>query len=480
MLKDCGVACTSYVVATTRNPSQILPKQFYGIVRRVSISASGVALLLIDLFFSVLVRSHISNLLLEVLFSTVPFYRICVCESIMLNAIVQFIRNLLCCIKDTQYGKQPENHMLSWLYNSTITNQFFADTLDIKLVTPLNVTTPLEAMISVAQLYVVLTGVPDAISNFRTSYQQLNRAYRLIQTRQKTVVTTHAERLVHASLMQEAHTSLRSMFIAFNCFFISVAFIWLSANSWHITSTDWIGGLPALIQALFVMNACLTPLLYYMYLDASEYIRKALRIKLLYKKLQSGTVTDADIGISALLAVSNNEWVPFWSARCSGSNYVKFRGLNEDIQLLADEILKVQTMLDDMTGATSAKKKADDVAAMNKLRDQIQKDVATAIQPMIAITRWEGYREYIYFVLNTVAWYGYGMCIVVYYWPKVLQQPDWIRILLLYFDNDDADWYGNFAGDLMWTVEPMIILSSPILINLFLRRRPSSQKLKTE
>ena len=29
--------------------------------------------------------------------------------------------------------------------------------------------------------------------------------------------------------------------------------------------------------------------------------------------------------------------------------------------------------------------------------------------------------------------------------------------------NEDADWHGNFFGDVMWTVEPIVILSSPML-----------------
>jgi len=39
-----------------------------------------------------------------------------------------------------------------------------------------------------------------------------------------------------------------------------------------------------------------------------------------------------------------------------------------------------------------------------------------------------------------------------------------VRSLKLGYGNSDADWGGNFAGDLMWTVEPVVILASPYFI----------------
>ena len=38
-------------------------------------------------------------------------------------------------------------------------------------------------------------------------------------------------------------------------------------------------------------------------------------------------------------------------------------------------------------------------------------------------------------------------------------QPAAIRQLKLGYSNDEADWGGNFAGDFMWTVEPIFIIS---------------------
>ena len=395
----------------------------------------------------------------------------------MSSAIVQLIRNFLCCIKDLSYGSHPPNHYLSWLYDNTITNKLAHDWWHLQIIAPLNRTTPLEGFISIAQFYVVVTGVPESIQRFRFSYRKMQRSFQLIDIRTKmaTKVTSHAERLIHASLIQETSSSIRSMFVAFNCFFISVAFIWLSANSWHITKTDWLGGTPALIHALTIMNVCLTPLLYYMLIDAMEYFRTAARIRTLYHQLLLGTVSQADIGLSSLKALSRNqEFIPFWSMNCtdttSTSTVTSSSKTKEgDIQLINHEVSRVNTLLDSVTGTTVTKKKTDQdndktTEEAMKIRKQLQAEIALPIRPLILKWQLYGIREMIYFILNFIAWYGYGMCIVVYYFPVVLQQPDYVRILLFYFHNDDADWYGNFAGDVMWTIEPIIILLSPYLI----------------
>jgi hypothetical protein len=282
-----------------------------------------------------------------------------------------------------------------------------------------------------------------------------------------------ADRLINASLVKEAFNALRSMFVAFNLCFISASFLWLAANSWHITATDWMGGLPALIHALTVMNLCLVPLLYYMYKDAGEQFAKASRLQLLARKLQIGAVTEADLGLTTLEVLSG--WFPFWD---SGVGIFESVDTDKEEKQMASEKTKLQTILDDITGVTGSKKKADTDQDETTIRTRLQREKADELQPIIAVTRLEGYREYLYFVVNTIACYGYSLCILVYYWPEELKQPDWLRIVMFHLLPDDADWHGNFAGDLMWTIEPFIILSSPLYLNAVRRRKP--QKAKTD
>mmetsp|Transcript_18397 Transcript_18397/g.27945 ORF Transcript_18397/g.27945 Transcript_18397/m.27945 type:complete len:121 (+) Transcript_18397:881-1243(+) len=60
---------------------------------------------------------------------------------------------------------------------------------------------------------------------------------------------------------------------------------------------------------------------------------------------------------------------------------------------------------------------------------------------------------------------GYLLGVVLYYSGANEDQPAAIRQLKLGYSNDEADWGGNFAGDFMWTVEPIVILLSPFIIS---------------
>ena len=95
--------------------------------------------------------------------------------------------------------------------------------------------------------------------------------------------------------------------------------------------------------------------------------------------------------------------------------------------------------------------------------DKLSGDVSTL--------RLEGYREFLYFVFNFVAFYGYLMAPLAFFYDEEEKQPLHIQSMKFFYDNDYADWVGNFAGDLMWTIEPLVILSSPFLIQ---RARPKS------
>lgn len=360
-----------------------------------------------------------------------------------MDATVQFVRNVLCCIKDLEWFKTT----VPGLYDSSLLVPYHG------FAPPLDKTTPLESLISLAQFYVVWTGLPAAWRLFWGSFGKLRRIYRLMKRDPPT--STAAERLIHASLIKEAIYALRSMFVGFLVFFLSGAFTWLAANSWHITETDWIGGLPALINALTVMNICLIPLLYYMIKDGNEQFTKARKMTILSKKLAEGRASEYDVGLPSMESLSG--WLPFWDAGVMDWwNY----DAQEEEEKMKLEVQEVQKILHDILGTTQAKKEDGD----EEKRLQTQNLRATELEGLAQVTRSEGYREYMYFMLNAIACYGYSLCIIVYYWPEEIEQPYWLRWSLLHMQNDLADWRGNFAGDMMWTIEPLVILGSPLYL----------------
>jgi hypothetical protein len=257
--------------------------------------------------------------------------------------------------------------------------------------------------------------------------------------------------------------AIRSLFIGVNVFFIGLGFFWLVGNSWHVTETDWIGGVQAVINALTVMEVCLVPLLYYMWTDAGEQFAKATRMELLAGKMKKGEVTQESMGLSSFEALSG--WVPFWD---SGVGlFAGFDSAKEEKQM-EQEVAKVEATLKTLVGKKGDDKKSDSD------RDSRVVDLLAGVGQ----TRLEGYREYVYFVMNCVAFYGYFVGIVVYYWDDEIKQPAWVQQgLLLGMNNTHADWHGNFAGDLMWTIEPIIIMGSPSLFGLM---KPKPSKIKAD
>ena len=64
--------------------------------------------------------------------------------------------------------------------------------------------------------------------------------------------------------------------------------------------------------------------------------------------------------------------------------------------------------------------------------------------------------DLIYFLLNFIAGHGYLMGILAFYLPT--NNSYFIKIIFLGLSHSDADWWGNFAGDLAWTIEPVLVL----------------------
>lgn len=340
-----------------------------------------------------------------------------------MDAYVQLIRNFLCCIKDLGWFSN------TWLYDANMASYYHG------LPHPLNKTTPLEILISICQFFVVVKGVPSSWSLFWTSAGKVNRIYRLLDDSSDLPPSKspHAATIIQRSLFKESIMGVRSMYVGFNVLCISGAFLWLTANSWHVTETDWMGGLPALIHALTVMNICLAPLLYFMIKDAYEQFRKARVIREAVRKGGANAWN-----LPALEAAT--KWIPFWD---KGIDVMADVDLAEERKLWEKEITTVEQHL---------KKPVSDF-----------EDTLTA---KVGVHRIEGFREFGYFVLNLIAWYGYSICVLMYYFPEA-KRPDWLQVITGYANADAAylDWSGNFAGDLMWTFEPVVILLSPFYLS---------------
>lgn len=362
-----------------------------------------------------------------------------------MDAIVQFIRNALCTTKNFNLLSD------TFLYDPKVTAQYY------KFPSPLDQTTPLEILISVTQFYAF---VSVSIAGFRMltdggvkKLQLIQRLMNAMSKKQdakkkddkKSSSEAAARRLVVESLVKEGDAATRSVFVGANVLAIGIAFFWLFANSYHVTSTDWIGGIYGLIHALTVMEVALLFLLVFMVKDASSWIRKSFQMKAFAKRISPSAVQSITVEQYTWMV---DGWAPFWTKGSAD------HGAEDKMLEKEEEAVAVQ------------------IAAFSK---KIGSDVSERIVHESKIALFEGYREYIYLLLNFFAFYGYMVCILVFYFQDEESQPAYIRAMLFYLPNGDADWLGNAVGDFAWTVEPIVILTSPLIANAM---KPKKLKAK--
>lgn len=351
-----------------------------------------------------------------------------------MDAIVQFIRNALCCIKDCQlfpdYG----------LHDATIPAKLFGDAIP----EPINLTTPLEYLICITQFYAFVSGSIGGIKKISSRrYQDIEKLFNIWRETKKEGGKA-AQRVIAESLLREMEAALRSLFVGMCVFPLGFSFLWLAANSLHITQTNWIGGLPALIHALTVMEIFLVPLLYFMYVDGKSYIKASNEVKEMKKHLKNskGYIADAQINAVTYKWLVPS-WSPFWLA-----NDIN---LSDQIQIekaFAKELKEVEENVIELENKDGSKVGMAATLSMDSSAWKLKK---------------EGEREFIYFILNLIAFYGYFLGILTYYYPDATDGSNsyYVDILKLGLSSADADWHGNFAGDFMWTIEPLIIIFSP-------------------
>jgi len=365
----------------------------------------------------------------------------------MLDAIVQLIRNFLCCMKDLNLFPDSFLHipMVSTL------NSIF--NYEANIPAPLHLTTLLEFLICLTQFYAHYSATKGGFTMIQSGYSKylyLSHLTKVRHNQKKKDGSRKAEEILDKKLASDKYCALKSVIVGICVLPIGIAFFWLFANSLHVTSTDWVGGLPALMFALAVMEVALVPLLYYMIIDGSDKISDSKEMKaLVVEDLKENDVNLKNFGY----LISNYE--PFWLAK---DNDMQESKVVED--QFNKEIKIIQTRL---KAFFDSKDKEIDSITNNLSRNSSQ-------------SKMEGYREYVYFILNALAFYGYLLGIVVYLWDEK-NEPTYVNQIKFGMTHQDADWSGNFLGDFMWTVEPLIILLSPAFMQKFL---PVDNKLKKE
>jgi len=277
------------------------------------------------------------------------------------------------------------------------------------------------------------------------------------------VITEVASRLISQNIfINENDAATRSVFVGVNVFAVGIAFFWLFANSFHVTSAGWIGGVANLIHSLEVMEICLLVFLYYMGKDAVRAVRRSKQMAIFVTRINSSRTRSRRLSVDDVKSITVEEydwlvggWTPFWtnSTTSSSDSSIETRLLSKEEEVVTSNLTSFTRRIDD--------------------------DVIDNILARSRISLFEGYREYIYFILNFFAFYGYLVCILVYYHPNEASRPVYVRHMLGGMKSADADWLGNAVGDFMWTLEPIIIFTSPMIIDS-MKKTPTKAKEKLQ
>ncbi len=263
-----------------------------------------------------------------------------------------------------------------------------------------------------------------------------------------------ARRLVNQSLLNESDHATRTFFVGANALVCGLAFFWPFANSLHVTETDWIGGLWGLIHALEVMEVALVVFLYYMVKDAGRAVRSSKRMGEFADRIWKSKNGLSEADVTKLTTEEYgwlvDGWSPFWSEGKSNLTSAEGKMLTKEEESVASKL-----------------------ASFSK---SIDRETTDSIRQKARATLYEGYREYVYLLLNALAFYGYLACIVTAYYDEEGSQPNYVRAMLMWMPNKDADWLGNAVGDFAWTVEPIVILGSPMLLGAMAREKKKEKK----
>lgn len=364
-----------------------------------------------------------------------------------MDAAVQFIRNALCTVKNFNILSD------TFLYDPKVTAQYYT------FPSPLDQTTPLEILISITQFYAFVSVsragygllTKGGVKKLQLIQQLMNSLAIKNDTKKskddkKSISESVARRLVVESLTTEGDVATRTTFVGMNVLAIGIAFFWLFANSYHVTSTNWIGGIYGLIHALTVMEICLLFLLYYMMKDASSWIRKSFQMKSFAKSINPAEIENITVEQYSWMV---DGWSPFWTSGSSDT------GAEEKMLEKEEEAI---------------------AARISAFLKKVDSGISERIVHESRIALFEGYREYVYLLLNFFAFYGYMVCILVFYFQDETAQPPYIRAMLFHLPNGDADWLGNAVGDFAWTVEPVVILTSPLIVNAMKTKRMTKEK----
>ena len=391
-----------------------------------------------------------------------------------LSTWVQLLRNSFCVLKSLLPA------------SSFFQKPYFTDSSFY----PLTVTSCIELPIALTQFLAVIFNVSSGYANIIDGISDGNRAYKWLLALDRVFLSesskfSGAEYLIikHGLTTDRTQSRTRVVVGVLELIF-GVAFLFLVLNSLHIVGPTHP---KPLIDALISMEIGLAYILLIMWQSFTNKVKDFRRLSKLHASMRTlKGPTKANILTNALysgfrieelsevLMALDGSYSPLWRSASqnscvAGVCMIKPATLSAEIQA---EFKNVSSILAKLTTAdASGKGSIAGSSVALKLRKQ---GFEAQLQAPL---------ELLYFILNFIAGYGYLLGILAFYVPEVAssspsgmidllqnsisstgRQHSWCKVLMFGLSHSDADWYGNLAGDIAWTVEPILVLLNKPLI----------------
>lgn len=355
-------------------------------------------------------------------------------KSKMIGPWAQFLRNFFCVIKalftssNFFFNKKvfPQNYVNKYISSKTTWIELF--------------TAPFQLIAVLLNIYGGYQSLFSGISNYykNAKYLRLLDRYTLMND------TTASATILRHKILREIHLAKHAFLVGIMSFIISIGFVFLTMNSLHIISPSpvyagLVGQEICLVYFLFEMiNSCFKSL------SAQDDYQF---LSLLLLNLNDGDMTQAQF-LSLLYDFGYNDNRMYFALTLLDPS--SFLSVDVDKSLhnndISMELNKIDSFLEKiMSNADHSKiNRQNHITNLHITGQKLSN---------------EFYLNLLYFILNFIAGYGYMMGIFTFCFPHTAATvPFWLQIIYFGLTPSQADWWGNFAGDLSWTIEPFIVL----------------------
>jgi hypothetical protein len=295
--------------------------------------------------------------------------------------------------------------------------------------------------------YNVYNGYNDVVAGFNNYNQLTNQLATIDNT---PVVDKSASLLLRQSVVVDQNNARTKLFVGLCKFTIGAGFVFLVLNTLHLNPPSH--PLP-LFRALIFIELSLISILCVMlkgiigsFLKAKNLFKVSSIFETSLDRLNTqqriGVASGAGFGLNSFdtLQVVDSSFTP-------GHRLKKFSP--ESVQ---QDVAALSTLLSG----------GDERVSVNDLGRDLFKKASLLLHETVL--------ESAYFLLNAVAFYGYLIAVLDFFFPRSKLDLSTafgavISALMLKLSADTAMDVGFFTGDLAWTVEPALALASPFILN---------------